>query len=69
MEARPIARLTDQAGNTIGWVYLWNTSELALLRISSDPNQVANVHPIVPEAASEFWDSIVELIRTVYLEN
>lgn len=41
-EAAPIGRLLDAGGETIGWVYRWNTSELSVLwlTIVRDPISV-----------------------------
>ena len=44
-EAKPIARLVgEDKSQTIGWVYLWNTSELSILWVAGD-RAVAYIEP------------------------
>lgn len=44
-EATPIARLIGPDGNrTVGWVYAWENSELAILWVNV-PDMAAFIHP------------------------
>jgi hypothetical protein len=48
-EASPIARVLNVEGETIGWVYQWNTSEISVLWISQDRAAKSLEPPICPE--------------------
>ena len=68
-EASPIARVLDDMGKTIGWVYLWNTSELSILWISQNRAAKSLEPPICPEtftkAKAVTRDSVTELLETL----
>lgn len=68
-EASPIARVLDVEGETIGWVYQWNTSELSILWISQNRAAKSLEPPICPEtfktAKAVTRDNITDLLETL----
>ena len=69
-EAEPIARLLGPGRTrTVGWVYLWNTSELSILWLDRRL-PAAYVDPPVPEevltrARSVTSDTVTELLAAL----
>ncbi len=68
-EASPIARVLNVEGETIGWVYQWNTSEISVLWISQDRAAKSLEPPICPEtlttAKAVTRDDITDLLETL----
>lgn len=66
-EAASIARLLDNGGKTIGWVYLWNTSELSIFWIDQDRTATCIEPPLCPEtlakAKSVTTDTVTDLLE------
>lgn len=69
-EAAPIARLLcGDRKRTVGWIYLWNTSELSILWI--DRNEPAkHIDPPIPRdtlvrAKAVSSDSVTDLLETL----
>ena len=56
-------------GKTIGWVYLWNTSELSILWIKRDITAKSIEPPLCPEtlttAKAVTRDDITDLLETL----
>ena len=68
-EATPIARLRDANDRTTGWVYHWNTSELAILWIYKDRMAKRIAPPLSPEtlakAKAVTADSAIDLLEAL----
>lgn len=69
-EAVPIARLqADVGARTIGWVYLWNTSELSILWITPKLPAKYIDPPLSPEtlarAKAVTSDAITDLLEAL----
>ncbi|MFC6590277.1 hypothetical protein ACFQDZ_26730 [Sulfitobacter pacificus] len=68
-EATPIARLRDANDRTTGWVYHWNTSELAILWIYKDRMAKRIDPPLSPEtlakAKAVTADSAIDLLEAL----
>ena len=66
-EASPIARVLNVEGETIGWVYQWNTSELSILWINQNRAAKSLEPPICPEtftkAKAVTRDAVTELLE------
>ena len=69
-EAVPIARLRgDDGQKTVGWVYLWNTSELSILWINPKLPAESIEPPICSKtlalAKAVTRDDIIDLLETL----
>lgn len=69
-EAAPIARLVGEGRErTVGWVYLWNTSELSILWIDRRQTPKHIIPPLCPEtlttAKAVATDAIIDLLEAL----
>ena len=65
-EATPIGRLLGAGGKTLGWVYLWNTSEISILWLSEVPNSIPIFfapQPGCDHATREDVDDLLKALR------
>lgn len=67
-EAEPIARLLgNDRERTIGWVYLWNSSELSVLWLDDQTVAGSIEHPLHPEVLADA-KSLARVEITNFLE-
>ena len=64
-EAVPVGRLLGVGGETIGWVYHWDTSEISILWLSNLPVTVSIVFAPQPGCDRTTCDDVVGLLRTL----
>ena len=69
-EATAIARLLASDGKrTVGWVYLWHTSELSILWIGQEREAAQVAPPIPPETLARAkdvnTDTVTDLLETL----